>query len=236
VPVEKASAEGTRGIYMPPTSDDSRSPCPALNTLANHGILPRDGKKIQFTHIASALQRAYNLSPTLAWQLTASSFPFANGGNCIDLGNLCAHNVIEHDASFTRQDIALNPDQSKPDAELIDTFLNYASDQNKLTLGDMSRFSGVRRYSSRLSNGQYTLSPLHTFFGSGNCALMYDVFGGDTKDLRVWLVDERFPKNWEPKNKLYYGSTIINAQYYSWLIELGVVEGPLEKLSNTTQG
>ena len=29
--------------YMAPKATDSRGPCPGLNTLANHGYLPRDG-------------------------------------------------------------------------------------------------------------------------------------------------------------------------------------------------
>ena len=35
----------SRYTYQAPGPDDSRSPCPALNALANHGYLPRDGKK-----------------------------------------------------------------------------------------------------------------------------------------------------------------------------------------------
>lgn len=32
--------------YQAPGPDDSRGPCPALNALANHGILPRNGRDI----------------------------------------------------------------------------------------------------------------------------------------------------------------------------------------------
>lgn len=39
--------------YEPSRPTDSRSPCPALNVLANHGYLPRDGKNIP----ADLLQR-----------------------------------------------------------------------------------------------------------------------------------------------------------------------------------
>jgi hypothetical protein len=34
--------------FQPAKEGDSRSPCPALNAMANHGILPRDGKNIKF--------------------------------------------------------------------------------------------------------------------------------------------------------------------------------------------
>ncbi|CAG8835038.1 22518_t:CDS:2, partial [Racocetra persica] len=32
--------------WQAPGPDDKRSPCPALNTLANHGYLPRGGENI----------------------------------------------------------------------------------------------------------------------------------------------------------------------------------------------
>ena len=41
--IEKEQGEGEEnydvGTYIPPRPDDSRAPCPALNTMANHGYL-----------------------------------------------------------------------------------------------------------------------------------------------------------------------------------------------------
>ncbi|KAK0639965.1 Chloroperoxidase [Cercophora newfieldiana] len=44
-----------QGAYLPPTPTDIRGPCPMLNTLANHGYLPRDGRNIQARDITTAL-------------------------------------------------------------------------------------------------------------------------------------------------------------------------------------
>ena len=41
-----AFADESQFRYQAPRPGDSRSPCPALNCLANHGYLPRDGKNI----------------------------------------------------------------------------------------------------------------------------------------------------------------------------------------------
>ncbi|KAJ5917229.1 hypothetical protein N7466_010783 [Penicillium verhagenii] len=66
--------QGNWPKYIPPVQGlDSRSPCPGLNTLANHDILPHDGKRITYKQLSSAIQHAYNLAPTLADQLTASA-------------------------------------------------------------------------------------------------------------------------------------------------------------------
>ena len=43
-------------VYQPPGPTDSRSPCPALNALANHGYLPRDGKNISPDVLQRAIQ------------------------------------------------------------------------------------------------------------------------------------------------------------------------------------
>jgi hypothetical protein len=37
---------------------------------------------------------------------------------------------------------------------------------------------------------------------------MYSIFGGDVKDLRVWLAEGRFSDGWEPKNREALGHTI----------------------------
>jgi len=214
--------KGDWGTYEAPKNGDSRSPCPGLNSLANHGIIKRDGKRILFSTIAHALQHTYNLSPTLAWQLTASVFVFSKGGY-IDLGDICAHNIVEHDASLTRQDAADCPDQSKPDPDLINAFLSYAKSP-KITLNEIALFAGHWRYNQKQKNGQYSLDLLHKIFGSGNCALMYDVFDGNVRDLRTWLTEEKFPAYWEPKTKQHFGVTIVDAQLRTWAIELRIVE------------
>lgn len=139
--------------------------------------------------------------------------------------------VIQHDASFTRPDIAFCADQSFPHPDLVDRFLAQASSGESLSLDDIAYFSGLRRAECKRTNGQYSLtwSFLHEFFGrfpcnlsfallfltdayfslgSGNGALMYSIFGGNVKDLRIWLAEGRFPDGWEPKNREALGHSI----------------------------
>jgi hypothetical protein len=51
-----AFADESQYKYQAPGPNDSRSPCPALNALANHGYLPRDGKDISPDVLQRALQ------------------------------------------------------------------------------------------------------------------------------------------------------------------------------------
>jgi hypothetical protein len=38
---------------------------------------------------------------------------------------------------------------------------------------------------------------------------MYSIFGHDVNDLRVWLTEQRFPDQWEPRNREALGHTIM---------------------------
>ncbi|KAL3248986.1 hypothetical protein ABHI18_011823 [Aspergillus niger] len=134
--------------------------------------------------------------------------------------------VVQHDASFTRPDIAFCPDQSIPHTGLINRLLDHASDGKHLSLTDFSYYSGLRRAECKRSNGQYTLSGslIHKMIGSGTSALMYSIFGGDIEALRVWLVDERFMDGWEPRTREALGHTVAQALATSLAVEFSIDE------------
>ncbi|KAJ7790416.1 Cloroperoxidase, partial [Mycena olivaceomarginata] len=82
---------------------DQRSPCPGLNTLANHGYLPRNGRDITVPHImnASIGSPNYLYSPTIPLmvfprgiRISFRPWPIFS----------YSHNLIEHDASISRND------------------------------------------------------------------------------------------------------------------------------------
>ncbi|KAJ6620430.1 hypothetical protein B0H10DRAFT_1077531 [Mycena sp. CBHHK59/15] len=60
--------------FIPAGKADKRSPCPALNALANHGYIPREGTYISFLHLLRAVQNVYNLTLPLALLLTLVGF------------------------------------------------------------------------------------------------------------------------------------------------------------------
>jgi len=52
-------------LFIAPTASDSRSPCPLLNTLANHGFMARSGLNISVDEMVQAMDVALNLDPFL---------------------------------------------------------------------------------------------------------------------------------------------------------------------------
>jgi hypothetical protein len=77
-----------------------------MNTLANHGFLPRDGSNITKDTAISALGNGLNFDAELAgimWEQAIIANPVANS-SFFTLDHLNRHNVLEHDASISRTD------------------------------------------------------------------------------------------------------------------------------------
>lgn len=106
--------QGHSWIPASQIANSSRSPCPLLNTLANHGFLPRNGRQLKISDFENGITQAINFSPSFASNLTTGAFQrlglltgdaTKDSNVAIDLVSLDAHDKTEHDASLTRLDI-----------------------------------------------------------------------------------------------------------------------------------
>ncbi|KAJ8082782.1 hypothetical protein PM082_008638 [Marasmius tenuissimus] len=129
-PVARHAPGGTHEYREPNFAEGHvRSVCPALNAMANHGYLPRDGQNITFTTLFCGLKACYGLSTPLAFLLTLGGFliirrfpvqlPFGLGNKlrvhdvdgcrsvqgAIDLHHINLHGGVEHDASLVHVDV-----------------------------------------------------------------------------------------------------------------------------------
>lgn len=81
----------------------ARGPCPGLNTLANHGYLPRNGKDISLELLKDGMLEGFNIENSDAVLLffqaikTSPDYPRTNSFDLADLGH---HNILEHDISL----------------------------------------------------------------------------------------------------------------------------------------
>ncbi|KZL76550.1 sterigmatocystin biosynthesis peroxidase stcc (chloroperoxidase) [Colletotrichum tofieldiae] len=85
----------------------SRSPCPGLNAIANHGYLPRDGENISLEILTKALNETANLHSSLSEFLGDLALKLSTTGDpkTFHLNDIAAHgDFIEHDASLSRAD------------------------------------------------------------------------------------------------------------------------------------
>uniref|UniRef100_A0A0W0G588 Putative Cloroperoxidase n=1 Tax=Moniliophthora roreri TaxID=221103 RepID=A0A0W0G588_MONRR len=93
--------------WRAPGPNDLRSPCPGLNTLANHGFLPRNGRNITVSMILQAGFDGYHIEPDALMLAAKVGLTTSPEPETLTLDNLKQHGVIEHDASLSRQDFAI---------------------------------------------------------------------------------------------------------------------------------
>ncbi|KAH8988121.1 Cloroperoxidase [Lactarius hatsudake] len=116
--------------YVPPRSGDSRCSCPALNAMANHGIIKRDGRDISFKELSGTIRSTYNFAPSFCVfvpRYMAHILDRSYSTGRFDLADIDVHNGIEHDASLFRRDVIHQLHQGLPDGELVAAFLKSAT-------------------------------------------------------------------------------------------------------------
>ncbi|PPJ50488.1 hypothetical protein CBER1_06739 [Cercospora berteroae] len=89
--------------YIAPGPNDVRSPCPGINSAANHGYIPRSGKNITPLQVAQGLKEGLNVG--LDFGLVVGQGATASNPNPLagtfNMDQLRAHNFpIEHDDIF----------------------------------------------------------------------------------------------------------------------------------------
>jgi len=230
--------------YIAPKEGDSRCSCPGLNAMANHGILPRDGKNISFPELTSTVRATYNFSPTFCFYVSTFAARMLNksyGKDRVDLADIDLHSAIgiEHDASLTREDIHFTKDQGKPHLPFVRELLDFASgkdkDGNKLfTAADVSRCLAKRRAESRANNPEFHMNLSHRLFSSSNSSTILTIFGCRASDLESIFVEERLPEGWESRVREPFGLTIAALQPTVLKVAWGIDESQFPPEASST--
>jgi len=210
--------------YVPPKPTDSRGPCPALNALCNHGVLPHDGKDISFKELADAVHTHYNCSTTFCKFVVMY---IANGlqknfNDRVPLSAIGTHNCIEHDGSLLRNDSYFQPNQGIPATDLIQDLLSTSKDGKTITPADFSRAITDRFIHSARNNPHFSLHGIHPFFAGGNAATLILLLGGKIEDLEIFLLEERIPEGWSPAYRCRFGLTMGRFNMTTTRVMLGI--------------
>jgi len=183
--------------YIKASESDSRSPCPALNALANHGILPRDGRNISAFQLMGAIREHYHVSLPMAFLLSFLGTFLCGRWFRVDLHDFARHNLIEHDASLTHRN-AMPGDlyaPVDPDKELLDDLLDVKNPE-VLSFEDL--------VAVRARRNETLPRPLGKFLNAialGEVALtaqtLTDEYGNISKQsVKEWFWDQRLPRGW----------------------------------------
>lgn len=164
--------------FVPPGEGDQRGPCPGLNALANHNYVSHDGA-ISVVEQITAATEVFNFGVDLATVLALISVLFVGnplsvkpsysiGGptpeveNLLDnLGGLLgtpegldhSHNIIESDASPTRDDLYQTGDAWTLSLEHF-TELYESIEGDALTRDEMAAHA-IRRFNHSIANNPY---------------------------------------------------------------------------------
>ncbi|KAE9581201.1 putative sterigmatocystin biosynthesis peroxidase stcC [Colletotrichum fructicola] len=166
-----------RGEWAPAGPDDFRGPCPMMNTLANHGFLPRDGRNLTQDTVVNALKDGINFNQTLG-AIMFNQATVANpepNATFFTLDHLNRHNVLEHDASLSRTDAFFGNNHIFNQSVFDESrayWTNAILDPKQLANSKIAR-----QVTSRAFNPNYTFTASVENFSLGEVAAPIIVFG-----------------------------------------------------------
>ncbi|KAJ5389219.1 uncharacterized protein N7496_000287 [Penicillium cataractarum] len=160
------------GEYRPAAVGDLRSPCPALNSLANHGLIPRDGRNITANQLQDALKHigvGIDIRHTLVKRAftvhdETSHIGLRNPGQVndsgipvLDLDQTGRPHAVEHDVSLSRED----------------------RNKESFTISDFGRFRKQRYTEQKAKNSKLNFDSSKHKVACGEAAIFQSIFAGD---------------------------------------------------------
>ncbi|KAK3322711.1 Chloroperoxidase [Apodospora peruviana] len=173
-----------------------RGPCPGLNSLANQGYLPRDGKNITLPRVEAALMTTLHMDRVLAHTLAIQLKPLCRADGTFDLVDMRRHNVIERDVSFSRLDFRHGDNYTFQPA-MFDAMLKDTEPEGLTTVDTLAK-TYRRRTQEEKESGAAQL-PINLYFVSlvQTVSFLHTAeVGGRMKRevLEEFFREERFPE------------------------------------------
>lgn len=172
-----ACADANFADWHPRSDGQVRSPCPALNSLANHGILPRDGKNLTVPILVKALGDGLKISAEVATALSGNGIQLSKNPNsgAFDLDDLNKHDAIEHDASLSRKDIDLGGNANF-DAQTFQQTLGFYKGASDIGLEQVADARWGRVQDSKARNPKFLYGDAQRFPSYFESSAYYQLF------------------------------------------------------------
>jgi hypothetical protein len=186
--------------FEPPAADASRSPCPVLNSLANHGFLPRDGRNISQDQLNSAFTMALNIDDAVTISLAKPAFNISTTGvpGTVNLEDMKKHDVLEHDGSLSRAD-AITGDDNSFNPAIWDTVKAHFTGPT-IDIVTMAAARKDRIDAAAAANPEFSLTPDQVKTSFAESAFILGALGNDfvnpqtsTVFMNTIFQQERFP-------------------------------------------
>lgn len=170
-----------------------------LNTLTNHGFLPRDGRNFTKENVIKGLGNGLNFDSALAslmWEQAVIANPEPNA-TFFTLEQLNVHDVLEHDASLSRTDAAIGNNHIF-NQTVFDTSKAWWTGE-VVTAEQLAHSKIYRQLVSRSENEDYTFTASVEEFSLGEVAAPIIAFGDVkagtvSRELMVYFFGELPPE------------------------------------------
>ncbi|KAJ0115853.1 hypothetical protein J7T55_004022 [Diaporthe amygdali] len=185
--------------WQAPSSTDRRSPCPMVNTLANHGYLPRDGLNITLEDLLTGFTNGINLDPTATLLVGVKALETSTTGtnSSFNLDDLSRHGIIEHDGSLSRADIYFGDNHSF-NSTIWETVASYFT-EDTIDVKTAARARAARLAADAKENPEFNMTSSAVNFSLIESALYLSVFNNGssstavTEWVKVMFQHERLP-------------------------------------------
>jgi len=250
--------------FIAPGPEDQRGPCPAMNTLANHGYIPRNGIA-SFEEITLALMEAFNLELSFGANMAANNMltrgnPFVDklsiGGvspfvpplpgkiDGPETGGIAKHGRFEGDASMTRADAFIGDNRDFQDI-LYDFDLlqlgKFGDDgpDGPSTVFNLETIIGIKQQNFQLdqaANPEFQYAARRQFGAYNEAAFILNAFAnGTTKQATLQIIGSFFRNQTFPQNWFRAASPVTGAINGATVNEI-IAAIPIPPGRNNAQG
>lgn len=185
-----------------------RSSCPGLNTLANHGFLPRDGKGLNLTSVIVAAYEGFGVSPETTGLITMAGLVDSKNDLSKNFSLKVVHRPdwqIEHDCSLTRKDRWEDPNVARFDPETWQTTLNELKKTPIVSAVQFGKAKAARIRQQRMRHPNMTYDAKSAANFATEIAKAMNTLGNlkgwaRLEYLRTFFEQEKFPYDlgWRP--------------------------------------
>ena len=194
-------------IHNGPDGNGKRAPCPALNALANHGFISRDGQGITRQQLISSLKEVYHISNSFAKTLSDKAFSICGENrnetydgtltlSCLGKSSKIDSKFIEHDVSLSRLDCP-NHDCTKPNAERVADFMSFVNEKGQLGISEISNYRKHLECDISSKDPDFSFPFSSRIVAAGEAALVTSVLGQGSPVpviyIRPFFLEERLP-------------------------------------------
>lgn len=174
----------------------ARGPCPGLNSLANHGFLPRNGKNITVIDLLRGTYEGLGLSPEISIGVGGAELLKSYRLAAFDLHELSNHGFVEHDCSLARADFG-DGNNNDFNATIWSVPLKVLENYETITPQAMGAARSARDLFDIAHNPNQQCGARSIAVGALENALIIESLGGSPKLewVRSMFEQERIPTN-----------------------------------------